>query len=178
MSINQFNISSIATQCDYTTAHNFVLSIAFSNFLLTRLGCSIFNYFMSNPQEYIWYTTAVSGWYELNSVDGVACMKISELYPLISLIKLKQEFCKLPKEYLFTQAEALEFLSRRRWPESDRYIDRTTFWRWRNDAGIQRQKVFSQQDILKLCQICDHYRIDGTRREYLNLVKEKQALNC
>lgn len=104
-------------------------------------------------------------------------MKISELYPLISLIKLKQEFCKLPKGYLFSQAEALEFLSRRRWPESDRYIDRTTFWRWRNDAGIQRQKVFSQQDMLKLCQICDHYRIDGTRREYLTLVREKQLLN-
>ena len=101
-------------------------------------------------------------------------MKLSELNPLISLFKLKQEFSKLPTGYYFSQEETLEFLSRRRWPESDRRIDRTTFWRWRNDAGIQHNKLFSQSDILKLCQICDHYRVDGTRNEYLDLVKQSQ----
>lgn len=102
-------------------------------------------------------------------------MNLSELYPLVSLFKLKQEFKKLPTEYYFYQQEALEFLSRRRWPESDRRIDRTTFWRWRNDTGIQHKKLFSQQDILKLCQICDHYRIDGTRNEYLDVIKNSYS---
>lgn len=102
-------------------------------------------------------------------------MKLSELHPLISLFKLREEFFKLPKGYYFNDRETLDFLSRRRWPESDRRIDRTTFWRWRSDAGIQHQKVFSQLDILKLCQICDHYRVDGTRNEYLEMVKHRQS---
>ena len=102
-------------------------------------------------------------------------MKLSELSPLTSLFKLREEFVKLPKDYYFDEQETVNFLSRRRWPESDRHIDRTTFWRWRNDAGIEHQKVFSRLDILKLCQICDHYRVDGTRNEYLELVKQRQS---
>jgi len=102
-------------------------------------------------------------------------MKLSELSPLTSLFKLREEFVKLPKDYYFNERETVNFLSRRRWPESDRHIDRTTFWRWRNDAGIQHQKVFSRIDILKLCQLCDHYRVDGTRNEYLELVKQRQS---
>jgi hypothetical protein len=35
--------------------------------------------------------------------------------------------------------------------------------------------LFSQLDILKLCQICDHYRVDGTRNEYLEMVKHRQS---
>jgi hypothetical protein len=103
-------------------------------------------------------------------------MRLSALDPLIPLNCLKDELIKLPKGYSFYEEEVIDFLSRRRWPESDRRIDRTTFWRWRNDNGIERQKVFSRLDLLKLCQICDHYRIDGTRNEYLEIMKRKQEL--
>jgi len=98
-------------------------------------------------------------------------MKLSELDPLMPLSKLKQEFLKLPKDYFFDEEATVEFLSRRRWPESERRIDRTTFWRWRNDTGVRRQKLFNGVDILKLCQICDHYRVDGTRDEYLKVLR-------
>jgi hypothetical protein len=101
-------------------------------------------------------------------------MRLSELDPLIPLTDLKEELLKLPKGYLFYEDELVDFLSRRRWTENTRRIDRTTFWRWRNDNGIEHQKVFSRLDILKLCQICDHYRIDGTRRDYLKIVKTKK----
>ncbi|MBD2596435.1 hypothetical protein H6G74_19170 [Nostoc spongiaeforme FACHB-130] len=103
-------------------------------------------------------------------------MRLSELDPLIPLNDLREELLKLPKGYLFYEEELVNFLSRRRWPESDRRIDRTTFWRWRNDNGIERQKVFSRLDLLKLCRICDHYRVDGTRNEYLLIMKQKKEL--
>ncbi|BAB73094.1 hypothetical protein ACN23B_05685 [Anabaena sp. FACHB-709] len=103
-------------------------------------------------------------------------MRLSELDPLIPLIHLKEELLKLPKGYSFYEEEVVDFLSRRRWPESDRRIDRTTFWRWRNDNGIEHQKVFTRSDVLKLCQICDHYRVDGTRTEYLEIMKKKKEL--
>ncbi|WGV26162.1 hypothetical protein [Halotia branconii] len=103
-------------------------------------------------------------------------MRLSELDPLIPIIKLREELLKLPKGYSFYEEELVDFLSRRRWTESDRRIDRTTFWRWRNDNGIQHQKVFSRLDVLKLCQICDHYRIDGTRSEYLAIMKKKHEV--
>jgi hypothetical protein len=103
-------------------------------------------------------------------------MRLSELDPLIPLIYLKEELLKLPKGYSFYEEEVVDFLSRRRWPESDRRIDRTTFWRWRHDNEIEHQKVFSRLDVLKLCQICDHYRIDGTRHEYLEIMKKKKEL--
>lgn len=99
-------------------------------------------------------------------------MKLSELDPLIPLTKLRAKLFKLPKDYYFDEQEIQEFLSRRRWPETCRRIDRTTFWRWKNDTGIQRRKAFSRLDLLKLCQICDHYRIDGTRNQYLTLLKK------
>lgn len=102
-------------------------------------------------------------------------MKLSELDPLMPLYKLKQELLKVPKDCYFNEQATVEFLSRRRWPDNERRIDRTTFWRWRNDSGIQRQKLFSRGDILKLCQICDHYRIDGTRNEYLTLLKTSSS---
>jgi hypothetical protein len=98
-------------------------------------------------------------------------MRLSELDPLISLSDLREKLLQLPKGYSFCESELLEFLSRRRWPDSNRRIDRTTFWRWRNDNQIEHQKVFSRLDVLKLCHICDHYRIDGTRSEYLDIVK-------
>lgn len=100
-------------------------------------------------------------------------MRLLELDPLISLSELREMLLQLPKGYTFYESELLEFLSRRRWPDNNRRIDRTTFWRWRNDNGIEHQKVFSRLDVLKLCQICDHYRIDGTRNEYLEIVKNK-----
>lgn len=104
-------------------------------------------------------------------------MRLSELDPLIPLIELKEELLKLPKGYSFYEKEIVDFLSRRRWPESNRRIDRTTFWRWRTDNGIEHQKLFSRLDLLKLCQICDHYRIDGTRNEYLEILRnQKQAV--
>jgi hypothetical protein len=103
-------------------------------------------------------------------------MRLSELDPLIPLNNLREELLKLPKGYSFPEEDVVDFLSRRRWPESDRRIDRTTFWRWRNDNGIARQKVFSRLDVLKLCQICDHYRVDGTRSEYLAIIKQKKEL--
>jgi hypothetical protein len=103
-------------------------------------------------------------------------MRLSELDPLIPLKDLKEELLKLPKGYLFYEDEVIDFLSRRRWPESDRRIDRTTFWRWRTDNKIEHQKVFSRLDIIKLCQICDHYRVDGTRCEYLKIVRTKQEV--
>lgn len=103
-------------------------------------------------------------------------MKLSVLDPLIPLNCLKDELTKLPKGYSFYEEEVIDFLSRRRWPESDRRIDRTTFWRWRNDNGIEHQKVFSRLDLIKLCQICDHYRIDGTRSQYLEILKRKREL--
>ncbi|MBW4670208.1 MAG: hypothetical protein KME60_23045 [Cyanomargarita calcarea GSE-NOS-MK-12-04C] len=101
-------------------------------------------------------------------------MELSELDPLIPIFKLREKLLQLPKGYSFFEPELLEFLSRRRWPDSNRRIDRTTFWRWRHDNGIEHQKVFSRLDVLKLCQICDHYRIDGTRSEYLDIVKNKK----
>jgi hypothetical protein len=103
-------------------------------------------------------------------------MKISNLDPLIPLKELREKLLKLPKNYLLYEEDLIDFLSRRRWPESNRRIDRTTFWRWRNDNGIEHQKVFSRLDILKLCQICDHYRLDGTRNEYLAMVNKKKEL--
>lgn len=101
-------------------------------------------------------------------------MRLSEIDPLTPLYKLKEELLKLPRGYCFDEKETREFLSRRRWPENNRRIDRTTFWRWRNDNNIRHQKVFSRLDLLKLCQICDHYRIDGTRDEYLELIQQSQ----
>lgn len=101
-------------------------------------------------------------------------MRLSELDPLIPISDLREELLRLPKGYCFYEQELIEFLSRRRWPENNRRIDRTTFWRWRNDNGIEHQKVFSRLDLLKLCQICDHYRIDGTRSEYLDIMKRKK----
>jgi hypothetical protein len=103
-------------------------------------------------------------------------MKLSKLDPLIPLTELRNKLLKLPKDYWLYEEELIEFLSRRRWPESNRRIDRTTFWRWRSDNGIQHQKVFDRLDILKLCQICDHYRLDGTRNEYLAMVNQKREL--
>ncbi|WP_414565711.1 MULTISPECIES: hypothetical protein [unclassified Anabaena] len=103
-------------------------------------------------------------------------MKISNLDPLIPLTELREKLLRLPKDYLLYEEDLIEFLSRRRWPESDRRIDRTTFWRWRNDNGIEHQKIFSRLDVLKLCQICDHYRLDGTRNEYLAIVNKKKEL--
>lgn len=103
-------------------------------------------------------------------------MRLSELDPLIPLTDLKEELLKLPKGYLFYEDELVDFLSRRRWPYSDRRIDRTTFWRWRSDNKIENQKVFSRSDIIKLCQICDHYRVDGTRSEYLKILRTKQKV--
>ncbi len=101
-------------------------------------------------------------------------MKLSNLDPLIPLHELREKLIQLPKGYSFYEQEVVEFLSQRRWPESNRSINRTTFWRWRTDCGIEHQKVFSRLDLLKLCQICDHYRIDGTRSEYLDIVKQKK----
>lgn len=101
-------------------------------------------------------------------------MSLTKLDPLISLPKLREELTKLPKSYCFSEQEVIVFLSQRRWPLNGRRIDRTTFWRWRNDTGIQHKKVFSKVDLLKLCQICDHYRINGTRNEYLELLQEQQ----
>ncbi|MBE9054342.1 hypothetical protein IQ243_28930 [Nostocales cyanobacterium LEGE 11386] len=103
-------------------------------------------------------------------------MKLSKLDPLIPLADLRAELWKLPKDYSLYEDELIDFLSRRRWPDSNRRIDRTTFWRWRNDNQIEHQKVFSRLDILKLCQICDHYRLDGTRNEYLAIVNQKKEL--
>ncbi|CEJ44445.1 hypothetical protein [Umezakia ovalisporum] len=104
-------------------------------------------------------------------------MKLSQLDPLIPLTELKEKLMKLPKNYSLHEDEVIEFLSRRRWPDSNRRIDRTTFWRWRNDNNIEHQKVFTKIDILKLCQICDHYRLDGTRNEYLEIVNNKTELS-
>lgn len=111
---------------------------------------------------------------ELCKDTGIAGMRLSDLDPLIPLSTLKEELLKLPRGYSFYEQEVVEFLSKRRWPDSDRRIDRTTFWRWRNDNEIDHQKVFSRLDILKLCQICDHYRVDGTRKEYLDIVKKEK----
>ncbi|QLE58981.1 hypothetical protein [Nostoc sp. TCL26-01] len=102
-------------------------------------------------------------------------MRLSDVDPLIPIIHLKEELLKLPKGYSFYEEEVVDFLSRRRWPECDRRIDRTTFWRWRNDNEIEHQKIFSRLDLLKLCQICDHYRVDGTRNEYLEIMKKKKV---
>ena len=99
-------------------------------------------------------------------------MSLTKLDPLIQLPKLREELMKLPEGYCFSEQEIVDFLSRRRWPLNERRIDRTTFWRWRNDTKIQRRKVFSKDDLLKLCQICDHYRINGTRNEYLELIQK------
>ena len=103
-------------------------------------------------------------------------MKLSKLDPLIPLTELKVKLMKLPKDYSLHEDELIEFLSQRRWPDSNRRIDRTTFWRWRTDNKIEHQKLFSRLDILKLCQICDHYRIDGTRREYLAILKNQKEV--
>ena len=99
-------------------------------------------------------------------------MSLTKLDPLLQLPKLREELMKLPKGYCFSEQEIVDFLSERRWPLNERRIDRTTFWRWRNDTKIQRRKVFSKDDLLKLCQICDHYRINGTRNEYLELIQK------
>lgn len=104
-------------------------------------------------------------------------MKLSKLDPLIPLTELRVKLMKLPKDYSFHEDELIEFLSQRRWPDSNRRIDRTTFWRWRNDNQIEHQKVFSRLDILKLCQICDHYRLDGTRNEYLTRFNQQKELS-
>jgi hypothetical protein len=111
---------------------------------------------------------------ELQKLQGIAGMRLSELDPLIPLNELREDLLKLPKGYSFHEDELVDFLSRRRWPESNRRIDRTTFWRWRNDNAIEHQKIFSRLDLLKLCQICDHYRVDGTRTEYLAIVRKKK----
>ncbi len=104
-------------------------------------------------------------------------MKLSKLDPLIPLTELKEKLMKLPKDYSLHEDELIEFLSQRRWPDSNRRIDRTTFWRWRTDNKIEHQKVFSRLDIFKLCQICDHYRLDGTRNEYLEIVNHQKELS-
>jgi hypothetical protein len=104
-------------------------------------------------------------------------MKLSNLDPLIPLMELKAKLMKLPEDYLIDEEELIEFLSQRRWPERNRRIDRTTFWRWRNDNKIDNQKSFGKLDIVKLCQICDHYRLDGTRNEYLTMVNHTPDLS-
>jgi hypothetical protein len=103
-------------------------------------------------------------------------MRLSELEALIPLNKLQEELLKLPRGYLFYEQELVDFLSRRRWPESNHRIDRTTFWRWRHDNKIEHQKLFSRVDVLNLCQICDHYRRDGTRREYLAIFRSRNKV--
>ena len=70
---------------------------------------------------------------ELQKLQGIAGMRLSELDPLIPLNELREQLLKLPKGYSFHEDELVDFLSRRRWPESNRRIDRTTFWRWRNE---------------------------------------------
>ena len=61
---------------------------------------------------------------ELQKLQGIAGMRLSELDPLIPLNELREDLLKLPKGYSFHEDELVDFLSRRRWTESNRRIDR------------------------------------------------------